>query len=225
MVVLGVSATSLPGRRQITRAFAENSNNGSAPSSVRVRFSVKQRVKYGQHVAIVGSNPALGEWNPDRRVALEWTDGDRWTAAVEVPPGEVELKFVVVDGEAVKWLPGDNVRVPCTAPEVVVEAEGLDAGGGVKIKTNSAAAAPEKVAEKKDVVKEAKAVAAFLNGDAVAAAAPAAAPTAAAAAAAPVKLAVSKLTVPQLKERAKELGLSTKGKKAELVARIEAALE
>jgi hypothetical protein len=223
MVVLG--AATLPCRRQVTRAFAEN---GADQKAVRVRFEVRQRVKYGQHVAIVGSNPALGAWDPTKSVSLHWSAGDVWrsSAAVEVPPGEVELKFVVVDGERVQWQAGDNVKVPCTAPEVVVKAEGLN-GGGVKIKTNGALKTAEKEAEdvkKVDAVKEIKTTVASSNGAVVEkAAAPAPVRAAAAVAAAPAKL--DKLTVVQLKDKAKALGVSTTGKKADLVARIQAALE
>ncbi len=60
-------------------------------SSVRVTFTVPHRVRFGQHVCIIGAGEALGEWDPVRAVGMTWTEGDIWQAEVDV-----EAMYVVV---------------------------------------------------------------------------------------------------------------------------------
>jgi Starch binding domain len=56
---------------------------------VRVGFSIRVKVGYGDTVAIVGSSPGLGEWNVARALKLSWSqdaDGcDIWTGMAPLP--------------------------------------------------------------------------------------------------------------------------------------------
>ena len=73
----------------------------------------------GQAVAIVGSHPALGSWNPARYLQLEPAGGHEWMLTfnadwVALP---IEYKYVVVEQEThelVAWEQGDNRVVPDT---------------------------------------------------------------------------------------------------------------
>lgn len=55
------------------------------------------QVGFGDHVRVVGSHAQLGAWNTQKGKELGWTDGNVWTATVELPAGEeVQYKFVHV---------------------------------------------------------------------------------------------------------------------------------
>jgi hypothetical protein len=59
----------------------------AADGGVRVHWSMTYHCSYGQHVALVGDGPQLGAWEPDKAVALEWTDGDQWQTELSLVPG------------------------------------------------------------------------------------------------------------------------------------------
>jgi len=68
-------------------------------------------VEYGQQIYLVGGCPELGGWILSNGVPMTWSDGDLWTATVELSAGSiVEYKYVVVGsgGHAVAWQTGNN---------------------------------------------------------------------------------------------------------------------
>lgn len=82
---------------------------------VEVRFSLPHRVDFGQHVCIVGGHEHLGGWDVVRGVKMTWTEGDVWSAVLELHATDLDLeyKYVVRDesGHAVYWQPGANCSV------------------------------------------------------------------------------------------------------------------
>jgi phosphoglucan,water dikinase len=215
-------------------------DTATAPKTVK--FSVRHSVKFGQRVAVVGAPPALGSWDAKKAVEMRWSDGDVWTVDSQVPAGPLELKFVVVDDSSVKWSPGPNIQVdlPEDAGAVELVAAGWE-GASVeakitKVDAPQASATPVTAAPVSDAsaprtaepttptmsrAATAAAVADFLSPKPKAAAG-----SGAAAAAATVVDAAKlpSLSVPKLKALAQDLGVDSKGKKAELVARLQAAL-
>lgn len=85
--------------------------------AVEIRFNVPYRVNFGQSLGIVGSSDVLGNWDPTRRVPMEWSDGDVWQAFVrasdEVRASALEYKYVVVEqnGHISHWKPGENITL------------------------------------------------------------------------------------------------------------------
>ncbi|GIL89331.1 hypothetical protein Vretimale_18659 [Volvox reticuliferus] len=79
---------------------------------VQVKFCLKYRTSYGQSVKIIGSHPKLGSWDINKALVLNWTEGDRWVATVELPAGAVyEYKYVLVDHDSrttLAWQGGGN---------------------------------------------------------------------------------------------------------------------
>ncbi|MDE7152259.1 MAG: hypothetical protein K2O27_08385 [Candidatus Amulumruptor sp.] len=66
-------------------------------------------------LAVAGSIPALGEWNPDKAVRMADSAYPVWQAAFVLPPEvtSFEYKFLVVkreSGEVVSWEPRSNRR-------------------------------------------------------------------------------------------------------------------
>jgi len=91
--------------------------------AAQVTFSVKLKVKFGQHLRVVGSAPELGGWNPASAPELSWNDGDVWTGSVALA-GDAAFKFCVFggDGEPL-WEDGDDRKVGAGGEPIAVTAE------------------------------------------------------------------------------------------------------
>ena len=79
------------------------------------RVSAPQLAK-GQSVAIIGSHPTLGDWNPTRYLRMEYLGQCEWmlSANVDAILLPLEYKYVIIDdqtNELVTWEEGDNRRV------------------------------------------------------------------------------------------------------------------
>jgi hypothetical protein len=69
--------------------------NGSnaAASPVQCRFVVSHfPTGPNQHLVLVGSTPALGNWNPTAGLRLHWGPGHTWQGTVELPAGDIDAK-------------------------------------------------------------------------------------------------------------------------------------
>lgn len=76
----------------------------------------------GERLALSGSTPSLGEWNPSQLRAMTHTGDARWAVSLEASE-MAEYKFVVTDaatGEIVRWEEGDNRRLMATTGATVV---------------------------------------------------------------------------------------------------------
>ena len=85
------------------------------------RVSAPQLLK-GQSVAVCGSHPAIGNWNPSRYLRMEYAGQHEWLLTVNalgmIFP--LEYKYVVVDDEThafVCWEEGDNRVVSVSTPD------------------------------------------------------------------------------------------------------------
>ena len=56
---------------------------------MRVSFNLPYRCQFGQHLAIVGDDERLGQWNVQQGVAMQWSEGDVWHVDLEVPARSV----------------------------------------------------------------------------------------------------------------------------------------
>ncbi len=80
--------------------------------TVLFRVSAPQLLK-GQRVAIVGSHPALGSWNPTRYLPMEYVGQKDWMLTLNVDwiGMPIDYKYVVIDAkthELLSWEEGDN---------------------------------------------------------------------------------------------------------------------
>jgi phosphatidylserine/phosphatidylglycerophosphate/cardiolipin synthase-like enzyme len=70
---------------------------------------------WGDRVFVVGSDPALGGWNPHNGVELKTSDDlfPAWAGHLRLPAGQdVEYKFVTIKADgSVEWEPGPNRRL------------------------------------------------------------------------------------------------------------------
>ena len=80
--------------------------------TVMFRVSAPQLTK-GQHLAVIGSHPALGSWNPTRYQLMQYAGHCDWmlTLNVDWMGLPLEYKYVVIDDEKhelTAWEEGDN---------------------------------------------------------------------------------------------------------------------
>jgi hypothetical protein len=109
-----------------------------------VTFTVcRKKVAFGQCLKLVGSGPALGDWNPELSPCMEWKEGDGWsTKVLQLSPGSYEFKFVIASGanDSILWEQGPNKVVTVEArpsnsrsSQVTVECEWEGTGATMKI--------------------------------------------------------------------------------------------
>lgn len=85
-----IDVPSASARRRSSSPSQRHRNPFGTPGSCRpvVRFIVPEFVTApGQVLAIVGSGPALGNWDAARAVRLSWREGHRWVANVQLEAG------------------------------------------------------------------------------------------------------------------------------------------
>ncbi len=80
------------------------------------RVSAPQ-LKAGQAVAVCGSHPAIGSWNPSRYLPMEYAGQGEWLLSVNAQGWllPIEYKYVVIDAakhELLSWEDGDNRIIP-----------------------------------------------------------------------------------------------------------------
>lgn len=46
------------------------------------------QTEFGEKVKVVGGTQRLGDWSVERAMSMAWTDGDVWTAKVDLEAGE-----------------------------------------------------------------------------------------------------------------------------------------
>ena len=74
------------------------------------------QIRKGQSIAVCGSHPALGGWNPTRYMKMNYAGRTVWTLTMNVDSlfADIEYKFIVVDDlthQLLEWEGGDNHRV------------------------------------------------------------------------------------------------------------------
>jgi len=79
----------------------------SGRGKVRLNLRLDHQVKFGEHVAILGSAKELGSWK--KNVPLNWTESG-WVCGLELKGGEsIEYKFVIArNDKSMVWEGGDN---------------------------------------------------------------------------------------------------------------------
>ena len=70
---------------------------------------LQAQAAFGEGLKVVGSHPALGEWDVAAAPDMQWTPGHKWVANVTVPAqSEFEFKIVHLTYGGVAWEPSGN---------------------------------------------------------------------------------------------------------------------
>lgn len=67
--------------------------SGAAPSGTTLLVSIHGKLDYGLQMGISGDATEFGNWKPEKAYILKWTEGDVWTARVDIPATVKEVKF------------------------------------------------------------------------------------------------------------------------------------
>eukprot|EP00923_Selenidium_pygospionis_P045178 GHVN01077931.1.p1 GENE.GHVN01077931.1~~GHVN01077931.1.p1 ORF type:complete len:197 (+),score=22.05 GHVN01077931.1:59-592(+) len=97
--------------RMYTLALEEAVRREKEGASTRITFRVRCNTQFGQQVCIVGSDVALGMWNPADATRMSWNEGNYWTAEVDLKRGEAEYKYIIVERNNTQWEEGANHRI------------------------------------------------------------------------------------------------------------------
>ncbi|GBF96511.1 hypothetical protein Rsub_09853 [Raphidocelis subcapitata] len=83
-----------------------------AATWAQVKFTLRRRAGLGDTWKVVGPAPELGRWLPDVAPPMAWGEGDVWTTAVRLPPGEHSFKAALRSAEgAITWEAGPDRAV------------------------------------------------------------------------------------------------------------------
>ncbi|GJN14559.1 hypothetical protein PR202_gb01402 [Eleusine coracana subsp. coracana] len=147
-------------------ADAESSSPSSTPGkTVRVRFVLPKECPFGQSFHLVGDDPALGLWDPEESVALQWAEGHVWVAEKDLPANKlIEFKFLLRDTSGTfQWQDGPNRRLQtCEAASTLVVYEDwsdvknqkIEEEGNTSIGIGDAVVSDEKESKKDSVVED-----------------------------------------------------------------------
>lgn len=64
---------------------AVNCAGGLENGLVRLKLAIPYHCHFGQHLCIVGSPASLGSWDINQGVTMQWSDGDLWSADLDLP--------------------------------------------------------------------------------------------------------------------------------------------
>lgn len=111
--------------RDLLRVYGGLDDGGAPRTSSPVLFhGVRSDTAWGDQLVVVGSDPALGAWNPWAGVPMGGEMFPDWTARARLPAGAtVEFKLVTIRSNGdVEWEPGPNrtLTLPSTGRAAVI---------------------------------------------------------------------------------------------------------
>ena len=84
------------GDAQLIRSMHPTSNAMGTSGGTILLLSVHSKQPYGLQVGVVGDAAVFGAWEPEVGLRLKWTEGNIWTARVELPAGTASLEYKLV---------------------------------------------------------------------------------------------------------------------------------
>ena len=81
-----------------------------------VEFRIHFHTTLGQSLGVIGSHPALGEWDSNNLLWLSHEGGGNWKGQIEVENDasfKMSYKYILVHGDHVEWEGGQNRHVQC----------------------------------------------------------------------------------------------------------------
>lgn len=76
----------------------------------KIKFQMTYQTQMGQELGVIGSFKELGEWNQDKALKMEWTNGNVWIKKIDYSENNnFEFKFIfIVNMRVEKWEDGNN---------------------------------------------------------------------------------------------------------------------
>jgi hypothetical protein len=93
-----------------TIAASEHLESTSVDHSEKriIEFNIHYSTNFEEKIVLVGSTNALGSWEVNRGINLEWTEGNIWKGKVELQVEHSEYKYVCVSSDSCRWEEGEN---------------------------------------------------------------------------------------------------------------------
>eukprot|EP00898_Chlorokybus_atmophyticus_P001306 jgi/Chlat1/2176/Chrsp17S02751 len=114
---------------------------------VEVEFILPHQVNFGEEHAIIGSAPAMGNWNQDNAAKMQWTEKG-WHASLRIPKGQpVHFKYVVMRNGGVEWEQGNDRTVEFNGDVAKATVECKWGEEKIKVEKVGSASAPSTTAE------------------------------------------------------------------------------
>jgi len=82
-----------------------------ATSTIDCKFRMHYQAPFGQSLYLAGSDPAMGAWNLNNAVLMNWQPNDFWVADVALSrliPAEYKYVVLTDFGAVVRWEEGPN---------------------------------------------------------------------------------------------------------------------
>ena len=98
-------------------AHAQGQGGDATVSGTTLLVSIHGKLDYGLQMGISGDDKEFGDWKPERAYILKWTEGDVWTARVDLPSTvkEVEYKLLTTyKGKEFDWEDYENRTLDLT---------------------------------------------------------------------------------------------------------------
>ena len=81
----------------------------------KIIFNIYYNTIFGQEIGISGSNEQLGNWDKNRILFLNWSEGNKWEGELDLDEDNLEdfeFKFVLCQNKnIIFWEPGENNNV------------------------------------------------------------------------------------------------------------------
>ena len=81
----------------------------------KIIFNIIYNTVFGQEIAISGSSNILGNWDKNRLLFLNWSQGNKWVGEIDLNEDDLEdfeFKFVLcLNKKIICWEPGENNNV------------------------------------------------------------------------------------------------------------------
>ena len=81
----------------------------------KIIFNIIYNTVFGQEIAISGSSNILGNWDKNRLLFLNWSQGNKWVGEIDLNEDNLEdfeFKFVLcLNKKIICWEPGENNNV------------------------------------------------------------------------------------------------------------------
>ena len=81
----------------------------------KIIFSIIYNTVFGEEIAVSGSSDILGNWDKNKLLFLNWSQGNKWVGEIDLNEDDLEdfeFKFVLcLNKRIIGWEPGENNNV------------------------------------------------------------------------------------------------------------------
>ena len=121
---------------KINNITKKSLNNNKGIYIVKITFQIKCNTRLGEELFILGSNSALGKWDPKLALKMNWNDNNIWKVSISFKKGvdeNFEFKFILSRHGNFNWETGDNRKFILGNIKQLIEKSSDKKNGIVKV--------------------------------------------------------------------------------------------